>query len=339
MATANTSDFAARPFCMTLISFDLPRNHQVALTTAYILLAIVTMLSNAVLMYTLFKTKQLNTISSKLIIVMSISDLCMGAIALPIIAFRFMKIKVLKGCALDKASAYITLYLAFFSFLMLYCISVDRYFKVMKMTRYNLYMNDLRMKLMIITSIVVAAIIPFVSLMYPSFSQQVVAALVGSFLVTLAIILYVPLLRRLRNHRKQFNELKRIGPNNHADSANGGTETFNSTTEGTNAMALNRPTENWNSQLSAIKTMQILLIFLIVTYAPYHFISCWWMYYKFHKKTDPDLHVTLIYAWSIFVSLSNAGGNSWIIIVGNKRSRKFVSSLLQRNRTVNVTEN
>ena len=337
MATANISVFA-KTSCMTLISFDLPRIQQVALAAAYLVLAIVTILSNAVLMYTLYKTKQLNTISSKLIMIMSISDLCLGAIAFPIVGFRHMKRNVVKSCALDKAASFITLFLAFFSFLMLYCVSVDRYFKVTKMNKYTSYMNDNRMNVMVVTSILVATIISFVSLMYPSFAQQVVCASAGSFFVAFAIVVHVLLLRRLQNHVTQFNRLRRIRSNKDAGLGNTGTDTLGSTMEVTNATALNRPTENWSNQLSATKKIKFLLTFLAISYAPYHFISCWWTYYKFLKKTDPEFHLTLIYAWAIFVALFNASGNSWIIIFGNKQSRRFVSSLLWKDRIFSDVE-
>ena len=337
MATANISVFV-KTSCMALICFDLPRIHQVAIATAYMLLSVVTILSNAVFLYTLFKTKQFNTISSKLIMIMSISDICLGAIAFPIIGFRHMQRIVFKSCALDKAASFITLFLAYFSFLMLCCISIDRYLKVMKMDNYTSYMNDKRINVMVVTSIFVATIISFVSLMYPSFPQHVVTATVGSFFITFAMVMHVVLLRRLRNHMMQFNKLRRIRSNVNAILANTGTDTLGSTMEVTNATALNRPTENWSYQLSATKTIKFLLIFLAISCAPYHFISCWWTYYKFLKKVDTDFLLTLIYAWAIFVALFNASGNSWIIIFGNKRSRRFLSSLLWKNRIFNVVE-
>lgn len=337
MTTSNISDVDVKPFCMTLASTDVPAKHHVSMAIALIILSFLTILSNAILMYTLHKTKQLNTISNKLILAMSISDLGLGAIAFPMIVIFHIKRTVFKSCVFDKIIAYVTLFFAFFSLLMLYCLSIDRYFRVMKMNNYNLYMNNFKMKLMIVTSLVTTTVISFAPIVYPSFEQQVVSVSIGSFFVTFAIAVYIFLLKRLRSHTRQFKRFNRLGPNSQVASSSAGTDTLGSTTEGTNDTASNRPTENGNSQLSSTKMIQVLLIFLITSYAPYQIVSCFWAYYKIREKTDPGLRLTLIHLWASFIAVFNACGNSWIIIFGNKRSRRFVSSLFQRNRISNNT--
>ena len=337
MATSNISVVVKSP-CITVISSDTPRIHQVVIVLAFSVLAIVTILSNAILMYTLYKTKQLNTISNKLILVMSISDMCLGAFALPIVAFRYANRNVVKGCTLDKASKCLILLFSFFSLLILYSISIDRYFKVTKLSRYNLYMNNFRMKLMIVVSLVAATLISVKSLLFPSFLQQVVAAAVGSLCVTFAIVVYMLLLRRLRRHMRHLNKVRRIGPNNHIAANSTGTDTSGSTTEDINETAPNRPTGNESSQLSAIKTIHFMLIFMIISYTPYYVVSSWWTYYKFHKKRDPGFNLSLSLVWAIFITLLNASGNSWIIICGNTQSRRFVSSLFRRSSVLNNSE-
>ena len=305
MATLNISDVDVKLSCMTLASFDVPPKHRVSMAIALTILILLTILSNAILMYTLYKTKQLNTISNKLIMIMSISDLCLGAIAFPMIVILRMKIHVLKGCALEKATAFITLSLSFFSFLMLYCISIDRYFRVMKMNRYNLYMNNFKMKMMIIASLTIAIIISLAPIVYPSFEQQVVSVSIGSFFVTFAIAVYIFLLRRLRSHTRHLKILGRVGPNSNAASNSTGTDTFGHNTEGTNGTDF-RSTESGNSQLSTTKTIHVLLMCLSITYGPFQIISCFWAYYKFREKTDPRFYLTLIHFWASFISLSNA---------------------------------
>ena len=337
MATSNISVVTKSP-CVTVISSDTPQIHQAVIAIAFSVLAVVTILSNAVLMYTLYKTRQLNTISNKLILVMSISDLCLGAFALPMVAFRYSNRNLVEGCTLDKASKCLILLFSFFSLLILYCISIDRYFKVTKLNRYDLYMNNFRMKLMIMVSLIAATLISVKSLLFPSFIQQVIAAAVGSLCVIFAMIVYVLLLRRLRRHMRQLNKLKRIGPNNHIAANSTETDTGGSATEEINEMAPNRPTENEGNQLSATKTIQVLLIFMITSYAPYYIVSCWWTYYKFQEKKDPGFNLSLSLVWAIFITLLNASGNSWIIISGNTQSRRFVSSLFQRNSVINNTE-
>ena len=335
MATSNISDDNVKPFCMTLASIDVPPKHHVSMAITFIILSLLTTLSNAILIYTLYKTKQLSTISNKLILVMSISDIGLGAIAFPMVAFFHIQRHVFKSCALDKAIAYVTLFFAFFSLLMLYCVSIDRYFRVMKMNKYNLYMNNFKMKVMIIASLTITTIISFAPIVYPSFEQQVVSVSIGSFFVIFAIAVYIFLLRRLRSHARHFKKLSRVGPNGQVASSTG-TDTFGNNTVGTND-TLSRSTENGSSQLSSTKTIQFLLIFLIISYGPYQIISCFWAYYKFQERTDPGFRLTLFHFWASFIAVFNACGNSWIIIFGSKRSRRFVSSLFRINRISNDT--
>ena len=321
---------------MTLASIDVPTKHHVSMAIALIILSLFTTLSNAILMYTLYKTKQLSAISNKLILVMSISDLGLGAIGFPMAAFSHIQRRVVKSCALDKAIAYVTLFFAFFSLLMLYSISIDRYFRIMKMNKYNMYMNNFKMKVMIIANLTTATVISFAPIVYPSFEQQVVSVSIGSFFVTFAIVVYIFLLRRLRSHTRHFKKFSRVGPTSQVASSSTGTDTFGNNTVGTNGTS-SRSTENASSQLSSTKTIQFLLIFLIISYSPYQIISCFWAYYKFQERKDPGFRLTLFHFWASFIAVFNACGNSWIIIFGSKRSRRFVSSLFRSNRISNDT--
>ena len=134
MSTSNVSAIA-KSVCMTLTSVSIPQIHRVLIAIAFSVFALVTILSNAILMYTLYNTKQLNTISNKLILAMSISDFCLGAIAFPMIAFRNFKRNAFKRCTPYKASQGVTLFFAYFSLILLYCISINWHFKVTKLNR------------------------------------------------------------------------------------------------------------------------------------------------------------------------------------------------------------
>ena len=197
---------------------------------------------------------------------------------------------------------------------MLCCVSIDRYFQLTKLNRYNLHMNEFRMKVMIFSILAVSFVNSLISLFYRSLLQQVISASLGLFGLGFVISMYIFLVKRLRNHA---------------------TSQSNNTT----GEISTRPEGNGSSQLSAAKTIQFLLTYLTITYSPYLLISCWWAYYKFRKKVEPGFYITLLYAWSAFVVLCNACGNSWIIIYGNSRSRRFVLSLFRRNCVENDVEN
>ena len=269
-------------------------------------LSMITILSNTLLIYTLCKTKQLDTISNRLMLVMNVSDLCLGFVGFPTLAAWHSKRDILTSCIFDKAVTCILILFSKFSIFMLFCISIDRYFRVTKMNRYNLFMNEFRMRMMIFSSFILASLLALMAVLCASFSQHIAALSVGISFILSAIVVYVYLLRKLRIHIKQFQN---------GNGANSGSESRETT----------------RNQLSATKTIQLLLLYLIITYTPYHITSCLWTYYKFHRKAEPNYHFSIFYAWSSFLVLLNASGNSWIIIYGNKQSRRFVSSLFTRN--------
>ena len=261
-----------------------------------------------------------------------------GSFLVSIDSFRHLRRKLFKSCILDKVSARLALFFGTFSLFMLYCPSIDRYFRVTKMNRYNLYMNNFRMKLMIVIGFVISMVLTLVGGMRPSFVQRSVGASVGIFFLSFAIVVYVLVLRRLQSHVRRSSKLRRIGPNSQGTANNCGTDAPGNAMSSTDETAPKRPQENGSSQLSAIKMVRLLLIFLSISYTPYHIVSCWWTYYKYHKKTDPGFNLTLSLVWSVFVALLNPSVNSWIIIFGNSRSRRFVLSLFRRNRVSNISE-
>ena len=197
---------------------------------------------------------------------------------------------------------------------MLCCISLDRYFQVTKLNRYNLYVNEFRMKIVIFSFLAVSFSTSLKSLFQPSFCQKVITASLGVFGLSFVISMYMFLMKRLRNHA---------------------TAQSNNTT----GEVSTRAKRNSSIQLSAAKTIQFLLIYLAITYIPHFAISSWWAYYKYWKKIEPGFYLTVIYTWTSFLALFNASGNSWIIIYGSGRSRRCVSSLFRRNRVENAIEN
>ena len=265
---------------------------------------------------------------------MSISDLLSGLTIFPVLAIQIVKKSLLKNCFQERAASYVLFLLTYFSISISCCTAIDRYFRVMKQNRYSLYMNSFRMKIMIVASIIAANIFAILSIAHPSFTQQVVAVSFSLLLVCFFIILYTILLQKLRNHSKQLM-VSRF--DQHKSSPGGNLDNRSRMKEAASANRAIPPRMHGdrNTQLSAVKTIQILLIFVVIFCTPYHVMSCWWTYYRYRLKTDPAVLVNVLFAWSAFLALLFASWNSWILICGNRQSRRFVFSLFRRNRTEN----
>ena len=338
MANPNIANGESDKFCLTLASIVLPSNYHLLFALSYALLSVVTIFSNTILIYTLYKTKQFKTISNKLILVMNTSDLCSGIFTFPAISAGHIIGDYQPRCEVEKLATFFAMFFAHFSFLMLCFISLDRYLQITKLNKYNLHMNVLRMKVMIFSILAVSVAISKMSIFHPSFQQQAMSALFTSFGLCFVILLYTFLLKRLRNHAISHS----CDATRESSTRPDGNRMESSTRQDENRRD-NPARADVNSsrsiQLSAVKTIQFLLIYLTITYIPYFIMSCWWTYYKFLKKIEPGFYLSLIAAWTGFLVLFNASGNSWIIIYGNSRSRRFVSSLFRRNRVENDAEN
>eukprot|EP00112_Aurelia_sp_Birch-Aquarium-sp1_P019565 Seg486.5 transcript_id=Seg486.5/GoldUCD/mRNA.D3Y31 product="hypothetical protein" protein_id=Seg486.5/GoldUCD/D3Y31 len=94
--------------------------------------------------------------------------------------------------------------------------------------------------------------------------------------------------------------------------------------------AITVPHKSQQNQLSATRTIRILIIFMFFTYAPFLVASTCWTYYKVFKSVDPGLIINMFYGLTSFISAFNASGNAWIIIYGNKRSRTFLLSIIRQ---------
>ena len=458
--------------CNTLISLSIPRDHFPPIIAAFLLFYVITIFSNCILIYTLRKTKQLNTISNKLILIMSISDLGLGAIAFPTAVVAPSLGGIFKSCIFEKTGTFLLQIFSYFSLLVLTCISIDRYLRVTKMNRYNLYMNKCRMKLMVFISILAAAMVSMVSLVRTSFEQQIFVVCLDVVVVGFTGVVYTLLLKRLQNHIKSSRKAmpkslgSKIGgetnatctstvdppvrikgcdrmvgksqpetvipmengismaaststdfeqsngrflgksrqnkvritkseeptalgmnstslklseihsrflsksksnmgrsiPNEDSMSTNKNSnfsqsdirflrisrrsskmplESEISEVPGANGSVSGRYTdisqENTNKELSAVKTIQGLLVLIFVTYVPYNISSLLWTYQKFWKKEYPGLKLDLFYFWSSFIGISNGFINAWIIIFGNTRSRRFVASIFRKNKVNRVS--
>ena len=550
MAVSNVTDTAHLNNCMTILALDVSSNYKITFAALYAMLSLATIAANSLLIYTLHKTQQLKTISNKFILVMNLSDLVLGSFGFPALAVIYKMKYVLKTCILEHITSHLMISLSYFSFFMLACIAIDRYLLVTKLNQYSLYMNEVRMKIMIVVCFVIATGTATLMLLLATFELHVIITCNGVIFIIFIFIVYVNLIERLKAHvkrmemsksrviskeitsknsnkqeeiqsrqeskddtqilkshfgssdsersaagpaqdgsmqesirdpsRSSYRSIKRdqnldlsslnpntkksacnielsmshftisdperkpdrsdkiqnldSGPEKKTDSpvenqileqisdnmelssshfANSepkqnpdisdeiqsldfepertshklvenqakkqipsntdlsrsndrSSEYLESSTihniseidmknvtntEVTKSSAVNQGSEtkagghdtnerglkSTNKQLSATRTIQILLACIFITYMPYNVTSIYWTYHQFLKKSVPALELNIIYAWSCFLAMINSCGNAIIIIYFNSRSRRFVFSLFKKGHVAGTT--
>ena len=552
MTVSNATDTARPTNCMTILALDVSSKYQITFAALYTMLSLATIATNSLLIYTLYKTEQLKTISNKFILIMNLSDLVLGSFGFSALAVIYKMKYVLKTCILEHITSHLIISLSYFSFFILACIAIDRYLLVTKMNQYSLHMNEFRMKIMILVCFVIATGTATLMLLLATFELHVVITCNGVIFIILIFIVYVNLIGRLKAHVKRMempksrivskeitnknsnkqeehhstqeskdatqslklhfgssdSERSAAGPTrdrsmhenikdqsrssyrsmegdqnldlssqnpstkkracdielsmphfassdpdrepdrsdkiqsfdprpdkktdrpvenqileqipdnielssshfassepkqnpdksdgiqsldfepertsdrpveNHAKehfpnnielsrSNDGSSEHVESSiipihnksernvesvtnTEVAKSSAVNQRSEtkaegpaihervlkSTSKQLSATRTIQILLACIFITYMPYNVTSIYWTYHKFLKKSVPVLELNIIYAWSCFLAMINSCGNAIIIIYFNSRSRRFVLSLFKKGHVTGTT--
>ena len=322
-------------FCTSVWPLDVPRVHLIIFGIAQAVSFPFTIAANSTLIYALYKTGQLKKISNKFIFMMTISDLCIGAVGQPMLIIMVGIKGILRSCILEKVVEYVIVLSGNFSGFMLFCICVDRYLQVTKLKRYSEYMNQYRMRAAIIASFVLSNSAAVILLAVPSFTLQIPFTASYAIMIIFVASLYAYMMRHLTKHSenmaaKNANKRKIRRRNSIAQ----GTPNIYPVQMQENAnKESNRPNEPRTNHLSALKTMRVLIIAVFVLYGPYNIASIYWAYYKFGKRAEPAAELSLFMLWSWYVVLTNAAINACIIINGNSRTRRFVLSKLQRSQS------
>ena len=286
--------------CPSLLPLNMPKLHLVLWSVLISILSPITILANSALIYGLYKTKQLTNVTSKFIILMSISDLCIGIFVCPLMVVMICLKDVLRSCNFELFVQYIGLLFAYFSFFMLMCISTDRYIHVTKLNKYNQFMNARRMKIATVLSFVSSVLIAYLPISFPTFWLQLTMCLSNLIGVLLMFFLYSLVFRKIAIHTENFKRmLEELGTN----------ESTRSTTK---------------KEFSATNTIRLVLGELLVLFLPYNIWSVVWTYYKYNRKVKPPLFLNVITCWSYVIVFSNSAINAIIFGYGNSVVRRFI---------------
>ncbi|XP_065066117.1 uncharacterized protein LOC135692029 [Rhopilema esculentum] len=305
----NHSSSEENYYCPSLWPLDTPWPHLIAWSFFTALLSPITIISNTALIYGLYKMKQLNTITNKFILVMNISDLGTGIFILPSLAAMAALKDKYRNCAFELVLHFGAFLLAYFSFFMLMCVSMDRYLHVTKLNNYNAFMNEFRMKVIVGFSIVTSAVIAYIAMAFPSFPLQVVLNLSNLTFILFVFIWYSKMLRKIAINVERIKRMLRDAGENLGYREAG-------------------------REISATRTIRFVLGALLVLYLPYNISSAIWTYYKYQEKRNPPLIMNVIEYWTYVFLPSNATINAILFAYGNSIVRRFLIGKFFRSRVV-----
>ena len=298
----NSTNGSSEYICLSLWPLDMPKPHLITWAVLSAVLSPITIASNAALMYGLYKTKQLTSITNQFIIIMNISDVGMGIIVLPMMTAMVSLTETFRNCQFEFIMQFIYFLFAYFSFLMLMCVSLDRYIHVTKLNKYNQFMNPFRMRLLVFSSLVLSLIVAYVSYAFQSFWLQFGLNFVDLIGVSLMFLMYTMIFRKISIH---IQRIHRTFENLESDQAK---------------------TRATNLEVSATKTVRLALGALLVLYLPYNICSVTWAYYRFNLNVFPPHQLNVATYWSYLIVLSDATVNAVLIGLGNTAVRRYLAN-------------
>ena len=297
--------------CNSLVAVMFQKSNGLTWAIIVALFIPCNLVANSVLMFALKKTKQLQTISNRFIFIMSLSDICSGIFTLPLLEILILT-DFKNECTFAKVVDGAIILFNSFSSLVLMCISVDRFLHIHKPNQYQQVQSEFKMRLWIFCSAMSSIGITSMNAMHPSLPSQIVFLVMTTFYISSMMILYIKMIKILNKRDTTVRGWQtKAGPPSTITKIDGSQQTTK------------------YSQLSAIRTIQVVLIDVCLCYIPFNVTSCILAYYKYGKQDTSNLDLIIAHRWTLVMLLSSSITSSCIIIFGNSKCRRFLLTRLQ----------
>eukprot|EP00794_Sanderia_malayensis_P007785 gene7785-8630_t len=287
--------------CFSLWPTPLPKEYQVLFFVILLVLALFTIIANGILLYSLYKTNQLTSITGKLIFLMNISDLLSGIIAYPFAAAMFFVDYA--ACIVKLGAQFITFLFAYMSFFMLFGVAIDRYLHVTKLNKYQMLVNEFRMKIYITISVVMSIAISLVSTIFSSsFPLKVVLNSINVITIIQMLLIYSMISRQIDHHSRNVPQSN---------------------------ISTRQNRQQTRQRFSGTRTIRIVVIMMLVLFMPYNVTSMFWSYYKLQKREKPGLLLNVLESFSFMIIFLNTGVNAIIYGYGNSTTRNYIAGMFK----------
>ena len=292
---------------------EISPGNLVVIMTVNTAVAISNILVNTFLIYALKTTGQLNTLSNKLIVCLSISDTGVGLFGqtfyLASIVFMYHGNI---SCTAELFTQAFSFACCHFSGVMLAIISIDRYMHIKHSRKYSSLMTGRRATVLIFINLVIALAVSSTSVV-ASIKRtfhifDFIMSTVDAFVVFFIWCNYILILKSIKKQMKSIlkrktSERQGLSPKVRADAV-------------------------------LAKTILLIITAQIISYFPYFISSITWSYMYQNKKEKYRDIVALIVFWSIIFVCSNSTLNAVIWIYRNpKIKRRFMVQIFPRNRS------
>lgn len=322
---------------------DLTDNERMALLISFALLTPMTLVLNGFLIFGLYKTKQHRHVFSRFILVLSMSDFCIGLIVQPTVIYLFMP-HTSNNC---NASWFMTI-TAYtfinFSGLVIFMVSIDRFFRLRKSQGYVHRVTLQNVNLALFGAFVFSVTTAFgayLSTEYGFFCYYNMVVIIINAIAAGGILFFY--LMAWRNVRNRISVLRHLP----APRASKSSSTVNLSVDReehpsplmhlrVNALRRWKSTpavvgvkKNRRSyDASMTRTVAAILICCCTTYPPYFAVTFYRSFtFSMEGHCDRKSHSTnLFFFWAFFLMFVNSLVNSILYSCHNRELKKLLKS-------------
>jgi len=272
--------------------------HPTHLTVVISIIAVLALILNPLLIYSLYKTRQTHTNTFRFIIAMSVSDVLLGAFVMPATAVAIFVRRDHKSCLLDQATQFGIYIFTYFSFFMLICITFDRLYQLRSLRVSARTLTGKQMFGILATILAFSIFWTYFAIINFSFDYQI---FVVSFHVCLFLVMLVScafLIRKVRIH--------------------------NMTVASSLGKSSLRSRISARIEINASKVVWILLMTIIVSYLPINVVTPWLSYVKYKKREMPNRDMSTSLIWACIFEFVYASVSAFIFIMTNCKIKRFL---------------
>lgn len=257
------------------------------------------------------------TRSNRILTSLVISDALFGYILLPLIAYQMFNKEALKSCTVDIARRYLSVITTETSTMTMCILSIDRYFSLTNLYKYNKYMNMRKTNVLLTLAWLIASLTPLVNLVGKKAFIAVKFTIIAVSL-TISFINYCVIAITIYTHTRVTKEQSRDNSNSVEIVAS---------THHSPGVAENRSKTVRKRHLNLAKQFLLLITCDVICLSPL-FI---WMLVDFLNIGKNNVHN--FYVFATLLAGANSCLNPFIYVWKNPEFKKGIKRLLSWKRS------
>ena len=180
-------DSSAKMSCTSILSFLPSQAWNNVFGAANIMISITATLENVLVLLVFLLFKDLQTLSNRTLVSLSVTDLLVGLLVAPIHAAHLLNEDILHNCTSDAVRRYAGAALCGISAFTIGSISYDRYLHMTKLNNYNMFMSSKKSWIFISVSWILPGIVPASRFI----AEKIYVSIFVSFMTVNFLILFV----------------------------------------------------------------------------------------------------------------------------------------------------